>query len=119
MRVVVNLAISHRRGLLARFRHAVPPAVAPDPSSVAIAHVEGQRMRHALFILEPRERAILALRFGRDLGFAEIGNMLGQPEATVRTICHRSLQKLRRRLGDEAVQRSNDQNPKPDVAVKL
>jgi RNA polymerase sigma-70 factor, ECF subfamily len=118
MRVVVNLAISHRRGLLARLRNPVPQAVSPDPSSVAISRLEGQRMRSALLTLQPRERAVLALRYGRELSFVEIGAILDQPDTTVRTICHRAVQKLRRRLGG-SVDQPVDTQQNSDLTVKL
>ena len=92
MRVGVNLAISHRHGFLARLRHRLPDTVAVDPPSVAIARLEGQRTRATLLTLQPKERAVLALRYGRDLSFAEIGSILDRPEATVRTLCHRAVQ---------------------------
>ena len=110
MRVVVNLAISHRRSLLARFRSRPQENAGPDPSLLAMARLEGAEMRAALVTLQPRERAVLALRYSRDLSFAEIGSILEQPEPTVRTVCHRAVQKLRDRLG------ARQQNP--DV-VKL
>lgn len=118
MRVVVNLAISHRRSLLARFRSRLPEDVQPDPSLVAIARLQSSDMRAALLTLQPRERAVLALRFGRDLQFAEVGSILEQPEATVRTICHRAVQKLRNQLGQsQSHADSTEQNP--DIVVKL
>jgi RNA polymerase sigma-70 factor, ECF subfamily len=119
MRVVVNLAISHRRGLLARLRHRVPEPLAPDPSSVAISRIEGQRMRAALLTLQARERAVLALRYDRDLSFAEIGSILDRPDATVRTICHRAVQKLRQRLSESAVDQPGEKQQNSDLTVKL
>lgn len=118
MRVVVNLAISHRRNLFARLRSRLPETVAPDPSLVALTRLQGEDMRAALQTLEPRERAVLALRYGRDLNFAEIGSILDKPEATVRTICHRAVQRLRSRLGGSPVDQTDGTPKNPDV-VKL
>lgn len=119
MRVTVNLAISHRRGFLVGLRHRLAAPASPDPAAVAISRLEGQRMREALLRLHPRERAVLALRYGRELSFAEIGAILGKPEGTVRTSCHRALQKLRLRLSewvtDETVEVRND----PSLVVKV
>jgi RNA polymerase sigma-70 factor (ECF subfamily) len=98
MRVAVNLAISHRRTLLARISKRLTDPSLPDPSNLAIHKIEGEHMRAALQNLSRRERAVLALRYGRDLSFAEIGAVLDEPEGTVRTIAHRAIQKLRNRL---------------------
>lgn len=98
MRVATNLAISYRRGILVRRRHSSTPVVAVDPASVALARIEGDAMRQALLTLQPYERAVLGLRYQQDLSFLEIGGVLGRPEATVRTSCHRALEKLHRQL---------------------
>lgn len=119
MRVAVNLAISHRRGLLARFRHPLPTVASEDPTAVAISKIEGEKMRSALLSLSPRERAVLALRYGRDLSFAEIGSIVGEPDGTVRTLAHRAVQKLRRRLADWIVDQAVDPQEDPGLAVKF
>lgn len=115
MRVTVNLAISHRRGLLRRLRHPAGVETPPDPAALAVRHLENARMRAALLELRSRERAVLALHYGRGLSFAEIGDVLQQPESTVRSWSHRALQKLRTELSgwiDE--ERASD----PELVVK-
>lgn len=119
MRVTVNLAISHRRGMLARLRHRSPASVSPDPAGIAITRLEGEKMRQALLTLRPRERAVLALRYGRDLSFAEISSILGQPEGTVRTLSHRALEKLRVRLSDWVAEETMNKTHNPDLVVKV
>jgi RNA polymerase sigma factor (sigma-70 family) len=118
MRVAVNLAISHRRGFMVSLRHRVAAPLSPDPAVVAITRLEGDKVRKALLTLHPRERAILALRYGREMSFAEIGVILGQPEGTVRTSCHRALQKLRVRLSDWVFDKNVEANEDPTVVVK-
>jgi RNA polymerase sigma-70 factor (ECF subfamily) len=112
MRVAVNLAISHRRTLFARISKRFGEPSLPDPSNLAIHKIEGEHMRAALQNLSRRERAVLALRYGRDLSFAEIGAILDEPEGTVRTIAHRAVQKLRNRLSawliDPATEEAHD-----------
>jgi RNA polymerase sigma factor (sigma-70 family) len=98
LRVATNLAISHRRGLLARLRHRTPPVTQSDPALLALARIEGDAMRRLLLALKPRDRAVLALRYEQDRSFAEIGAVFGRPEATVRTWCHRALSKLQQRM---------------------
>jgi RNA polymerase sigma-70 factor (ECF subfamily) len=117
MRVTVNLAISHRRVLLARLRHRPTNAPAPDPAALAIRHIESEHVRFALLKLRPRERAILALRYGRDMSFAEIGNLLGEAEGTVRTSSHRAVQKLRAQLNEWLVDEKRS-NKDAEVALK-
>jgi RNA polymerase sigma-70 factor (sigma-E family) len=48
--------------------------------------------------LPPQQRAAVVLRFYEDLSFAEIGRVLGCPEATARSHVHRALASLRTRL---------------------
>ena len=97
-RVATNLAISHRRSLLTRWRLREEAPGSTDPAAVALVQIELRQMRRALLSLNSRERAILALRFEEDLSFAQIGAIIGRPEPTVRTGLHRALAKLRRRL---------------------
>ena len=99
MRVAINLAIDHRRGLLTALRHRVSDAPVLDPATAAIARIEREEMRRALRHLRKRDRALLALRFEQDLTFPEIGRIFGRPEATVKTWVHRALDKLQNELG--------------------
>ncbi len=100
MRVAINLALDYRRSLLTALRHRQPETPMPDPASTAIDQLEREEMRSALRRLPRRERAVLALRFEQGLSFPEIGQMLGRPEATVKTWVHRALDRLQRELGD-------------------
>lgn len=96
MRVAVNLAIDHRRSLLAALQHRDTESPAEDPANAALAHLERQQMRRALLRLKKRDRALLALRFDQDLSFPEICRILGRPEPTVKTWVHRALDRLHR-----------------------
>jgi RNA polymerase sigma-70 factor (ECF subfamily) len=99
MRVAINLAIDQRRSLLTALRHRGSNAPALDPATAAIARIEREEMRRALLQLRKRDRALLALRFERDLSFPEIGRIFGRPEATVKTWVHRALDRLQREMG--------------------
>jgi RNA polymerase sigma factor (sigma-70 family) len=118
MRVAVNLAISHRRGFMVSLRHRVAAPSSPDPAAVAITRLEGDKLRNALLTLHPRERAVLALRYGREMSFSEIGAILRQPEGTVRTSCHRAVQKLRLRLSDWVIDQTVQAHEDPSLVVK-
>ena len=100
IRVATNLAISHRRSQGAAWRRHVAYQEPADPGLQALNNLELVRVRRALLALEPRDRAVISLRFDGGLGFAEIGTIVGNRENTVKTRFHRSLDKLRRQLGD-------------------
>jgi len=103
IRVATNLAISYRRSQGAAWRRRVDVHEATDPGFQALNNLELVRVRRALLTLEPRDRAVISLRFDSGLGFAEIGAILGKSENTVKTRFHRSLETLRRQLGDASL----------------
>jgi RNA polymerase sigma-70 factor (ECF subfamily) len=100
IRVATNLAISYRRSQGAAWRRHVDYQEPADPGLQALNNLELVRVRRALLTLEPRDRAVMSLRFDSGLGFAEIGAIIGKSENTVKTRFHRSLDTLRRQLGD-------------------
>jgi hypothetical protein len=71
--VATNLAISHRRSQRAAWRRHVDDQEPADPGLQALNNLELVRVRRALLMLEPRDRAVISLRFDAGLGFAEIG----------------------------------------------
>ena len=100
IRVATNLAISHPRSQGAAYRRHTDYLEPADPGLQALNNLDLVRVRRALLMLEPRDRAVISLRFDGGLGFAEIGAIVGKPENTVKTRFHRSLETLRRELGD-------------------
>jgi RNA polymerase sigma-70 factor (ECF subfamily) len=100
IRVATNLAISRRRSERASWRRHVDYMEPADPGLQALNNLELVRVRRALLVLEARDRAVISLRFDGGLGFAEIGAIVGKSENTVKTRFHRSLETLRRQLGD-------------------
>jgi RNA polymerase sigma-70 factor (ECF subfamily) len=100
IRVAANLAFSHRRSQRAAWRRHVDDEEPADPGLQALNNLELVRVRRALLTLEPRDRAVISLRFDGGLGFAEIGAIVGKSENTVKSRFHRSLETLRRQLGD-------------------
>jgi RNA polymerase sigma-70 factor (ECF subfamily) len=107
IRVATNLAISHRRSLLVRWRRRWELPEPPDPAGVALARLELETMRQALRLLRPKERAVLALRYDRGLTHQEIGAILRCPEGTVKSVLRRALLKLRARLEPDRTPESN------------
>src|SRR5260370_8648290 len=95
IRVATNLAISHRRSQRAAYRRHADYLEPADPGLQALNNLELVRARRALLMLEPRDRAVIALRFDGGLGFADIGALVGTPETTLKTPFHRPPETLR------------------------
>lgn len=96
-----------RRGEVILFdtAHDADPALAlPDPEPLPDAVFEREEsrahVRTALTELPARDQAILSLRYDEGFSFEEISEALEMPAATVRSIHHRALGKLRERLAD-------------------
>lgn len=88
-RVGLNLAKSRfrRRHAAARARRRLGAGTdgwAEDPDSA-----EAVEVRRALAALPERQRAAVVLRYVNELTVAETADVLGCPEGTVKTLCHR------------------------------
>ena len=70
--------------------YSAPRLEQVSPATVAAPHVE-----RLLEGLNPQQRAAVVLRFYEDMSFAEIGRVLGCPDATARSHVHRALASLR------------------------
>ncbi len=70
--------------------------VSPTMSDPLIA----RRLRSRIASLPEMQRIILTLRYQEELGPAEIGELLGIPENTVKSNLHRALHSLRKEIGD-------------------
>ena len=91
-KVVVNECLSHLR----RRRPETPTDELPDrPAHVAPITLD---LGEALALLPPRQRAIVALRFLDDLPVAEVAELLGIAEGTVKSQTARALDTLRGHL---------------------
>lgn len=66
-----------------------------SPESRAIRNLETARVRRSMQKLEPRERMLIALRYGADLDFESTGRATGISEDAARKATERSLRKLR------------------------
>ncbi len=63
-------------------------------------HINALDMRQALLALSADLRRIIALRFYIGMDSTEIGELLSEPPATVRTRLRRAIMQLRRALDD-------------------
>ncbi len=73
--------------------HYADPA--PLPDDLAERDDLQQILAEAIASLPPKYREVVALRYSADLSFAEIGQVLGIPEATAKTQFHRAKPLLR------------------------
>ncbi|MFI6097047.1 SigE family RNA polymerase sigma factor [Lentzea sp. NPDC051213] len=67
----------------------------PSTADPADAHAEREAMRARIAVLPRKQRAALVLRFYEDCSDAEIAQVLGCTESTVRSQLSRALQTLR------------------------
>ena len=75
-----------------------PPAADPTPEEYVLERERARELHAAIGRLRPEHQHLLALRYGADLGYDEIGAILGAVPATVRVRMHRILEELRRRF---------------------
>jgi RNA polymerase sigma factor (sigma-70 family) len=69
----------------------------PGLEEQLLARERAARLREVVCLLEPEQQHLLALRYGADLAFEEIGQIVGASAGTVRVRLHRILLELRRR----------------------
>lgn len=95
-----NVAIDHLR---ARRRHEPLDTAAdvrsPDetPEQHAVQRSDAQRLGALLATLPPRERELIALKYGADMTNRAIARATGLSESNVGTILHRTVESLRMR----------------------
>jgi RNA polymerase sigma-70 factor (sigma-E family) len=97
-RMVTNEFLSWRRRKASQdvsSTHATLNDLAPMVADHAVRHAERDAMRARIAVLPRRQRAALVLRYYEDSTDAEIAQILGCTEGTVRSHISRALQKLR------------------------
>jgi RNA polymerase sigma-70 factor (ECF subfamily) len=105
-RAIVNQALSALRGRKRRERFdrrlsELPAAVDTNhPGKHAIAGERAERLACALLQLDPRDRALLSLRFDEDMTFNEIASAFRQPVTTVKSRVAAAISRLRTLLSD-------------------
>ena len=98
-RIVVNAAIdagrvsTRRRLLWERFRSQ--PTTGENVEDVALMRITAAELLAAVRRLRPRERGMIALRFGAGLGFAEVGAAFSISSAAATMATRRALDTLR------------------------
>jgi RNA polymerase sigma-70 factor (ECF subfamily) len=76
-------------------------AVAASTGPLDVDHAAMIDLADALARLDPKDRAIVGLRFIGGFGSAEIGQAMGMSAPSVRVRLHRLLERLRKDLGDD------------------
>lgn len=95
-----HVAIDHLR---ARRRYepidaaAAVPSRDDTPEQQAVHHSEAQRLAALLATLEPRQRELMAMKYGAGLTNRAIADATGLSESNVGTILHRAVESLRAR----------------------
>lgn len=106
LRIVTNLAINSRRSagrrdaMAKRFEQRAP-AAGGSPEEAAVSSEQAQRVWQAVATLEPRDQALLYLRYFLDASETEAAQAIGRPAGTVKSRLHRALRKLRGVIHDE------------------
>lgn len=99
-RIVTNSAVDiARKTRRAALVIAVRELDVPD---VARAAESADGMRRVLDRLAPDERALIVLRYGRDLELPVVADLMGLRLGTAKSRLHRTLNKLRRMLEAES-----------------
>jgi RNA polymerase sigma-70 factor (ECF subfamily) len=81
-------------------------AATEDVESIALRRISDAQLLEEVNRLPRRSRSLIALRFGADLTYEEIGELLHENPATLRQAVHRALKALRIRLEE-----TNDLHP--------
>ena len=106
-RICINSVIGHLRKQRSRRSHRTiplddigidPPSNRPSPEKAAQTSQLLALIRSAVENLSPRERVVFDLRYSKHLEVAEIAEMVGSSESSVKTHISRSLAKLRKEL---------------------
>ena len=74
---------------------------APGPEEQTLARERRQMVQRAMAELPEDQRLILTLRVIQDLSYAEISEITGLREGTVKSRLARAREKMRRALGNE------------------
>lgn len=95
-----NVAIDHLR---ARERYELldvataVPSLDKSPEQQAVQHSDAQRLAALLATLPPRQRELIAMKYGADMTNRAIARATGLTESNVGTILHRAVEELRGR----------------------
>jgi len=99
-----NLALNHlaaassRRETYPGELPDLPSGSAESPAETAVREEDGARLRAAVALLPPQQRAVVLLRTWEDLSFREVGSALGLAEGTAKAHYFFALRNLRKHL---------------------
>jgi RNA polymerase sigma-70 factor (ECF subfamily) len=102
--IVVNAArdaargASRRRALWERLVARRDPVIAEDVEQRALRHIGDAELLAEVRHLSARDRTLVALRFGADLSYDQIGLVLSQRPDAVRQATRRALRRLHDRI---------------------
>ena len=100
-RITTWLAIIARNMAIDYVRRSRPPALSIDevPEQAADGHDTDRAAIDISFdLLPPRQMLVMKLLYERDMDVKEVAGFLGITEQTVRSMRHKAIAKLRRRL---------------------
>lgn len=77
-------------------------ASSPGPADVAEERELYAELRHCVRRLPATQQEAVELRFGQELSYAEVGNVLGKSESAARQLVYRAVTALRRMMGGDS-----------------
>ena len=115
-KVMARLAWKARRHPLRM--HPSSDQAEPATADIADASAEQTDLRRALTSLPPQQRVVLVLRYWQDLSEAEIADLLGCRQGTVKSRASRAYAQLRQELdwSDDAAIADNPATARRDVS---
>lgn len=97
-RCIDHLRRGGRREANERRGHDAPLSVVPNVDEAAMAMIDGERLRDALFVLPSHQREAIELAYFGGYTYREVAARLGAPEGTIKSRIRVGLRRLRSEL---------------------